>query len=150
MSWDKKVFLSRCPFVPGQKKFPCPAVPLSRDKSNMSVPLSRGTRNFCPVGNPSFHAVSSNSLETTYNFIIFGKSRWGQIPTVPICSAGPALTMGRSRTSTRPRACCHTVPSTCLSLLVNVLICSLYVSSLWLAYYQFIELCSFSNLLLSK
>ena len=63
-------------------------------------------------------------------------------PLSPVCSAGPALTMGRSRTSTRPRACCHTVPSTCLSLLVNVLICSLYVSSLWLAYYQFIELCT--------
>ena len=31
---------SRCPFVPGQKKFPCPVVPLSRDKKVLPVPLS--------------------------------------------------------------------------------------------------------------
>ena len=43
---DKKVSLSCCPFVPGQKKFTCPAVPLSRDKKNFLVLLSLfpGTR----------------------------------------------------------------------------------------------------------
>ncbi len=58
-SRGKILSLSRCPFVPGQNKFPCPAVPLSRDKSNVSVPLSRGTRNFCPVGNTKFVSKST-------------------------------------------------------------------------------------------
>ena len=51
LSRDKKVSLSRCPFVPGQKSFACPAVPLSRDKgrskcpgTNSSVPGRHGTK----------------------------------------------------------------------------------------------------------
>jgi hypothetical protein len=51
LSRDKKVSLSRCPFVPGQKSFVCPAVPLSRDKgksknpgTNTSVPGRPGTK----------------------------------------------------------------------------------------------------------
>ena len=79
----------------------------------------------------------------TADILLHFKLNGDKSPLYPVCSAGPALTMGRSRTRTKPRACCHTVPSTCLSLLVNVLICSLYVSSLWLAYYQFIELCMY-------
>ena len=44
---------SRCPFVPGQRHFPCPAVPLSQDKgrskcprTNSSVPARPGTKRF--------------------------------------------------------------------------------------------------------
>ena len=51
LSRDKKVSLSRRPFVPGQKSFACPAVPLSRDKgrskcpgTNSSVPGRPGTK----------------------------------------------------------------------------------------------------------
>ena len=51
LSLDKKVSLSRRPFVPGQKSFACPAVPLSRDKgrskcpgTNSSVPGRPGTK----------------------------------------------------------------------------------------------------------
>ena len=52
-SRGKILSLSRCPFVPGQKKFLVPLSPLSRENQRTSVPLSRGTRKLCPVGNPS-------------------------------------------------------------------------------------------------
>ena len=52
-SRGKILSLSRCPFVPGQKKFLVPLSPLSRDNQRTSVPLSRGTRKSCPFGNPS-------------------------------------------------------------------------------------------------
>ena len=38
MSRDKKVYLSHCPFVPGQKTFSCPTVPLSQNKSSSENP----------------------------------------------------------------------------------------------------------------
>ena len=51
LSRDKKVPLSRHPFVPGQKSFACPAAPLPRDKgrskcpgTNSSVPGHPGTK----------------------------------------------------------------------------------------------------------
>ena len=62
LSRDKKVSMSPCPFVLGQKSFACTDVPLSWDKDGTSVPLSlcpgtvrglsRGTRKYRTVGNP--------------------------------------------------------------------------------------------------
>ena len=53
LSRDKKVSLSRRPFIPGQKSFACPAVPLSRDMgrnncpgTNSSVPGQNEFKNF--------------------------------------------------------------------------------------------------------
>ena len=54
LSWDKKVFLSRCPFVPGQKKFPCPAVPLTWDKDWIK---NSGT-NSSVLGHPGTNKMS--------------------------------------------------------------------------------------------
>ena len=69
LSQDKKVFLSRCPFVPGQKKFPCHAVPLSRDKRSSK---NTGTRWFVP-GRPAgqnglFLPINDVSEERKHDF----------------------------------------------------------------------------------
>ena len=45
---DKKICLSRCPFVPGLKKFPCPPVPLFRDKRSSKTPGTNSSVPGCP------------------------------------------------------------------------------------------------------
>ena len=57
LSRDKKVSLSRRPFVPGQKSFACPAVPLSRDKGRSKCP---GTNSSVP-GRPGTKWILRNS-----------------------------------------------------------------------------------------
>ena len=73
---DQKVFLSHCPFVPGQKKFPCPA-----------VPLSRGTRKSCPVGNPSLNPNGGFGLTLLQGLLY----RWTEHSIQPISTGGGSL-----------------------------------------------------------
>ena len=68
LSRDKKVSLSRCPFVPGQEHFPCPVVPLSRDKGRSKCP---GTKPSVP-GRPAGQNGQKNGQKNFFlNFFLF-------------------------------------------------------------------------------
>ena len=104
LSWDKKVSLSRCPFVPGQKKFPCPDFPLFRDKSssknpgtNFPVPGQKNVKkrqkkfyffskivmfllffSFCPVAVPGY-SVTGQAVK------IPSRGKMSEFRLVPVC-----------------------------------------------------------------